>query len=282
MNCDIRHSIVIAAAPEVVSAALSEPRQLARWWTREVSLADDLVRLDWSRQGWRVELSIDEGADHQLVCWRCHDSNMLDTDAWKGTVMRFELRSISQGTQVDFVQSGYRDSPCRRPARGAGVSFSAAASNAMWKPAKARRRPICRYPSCQRRTRTPRAKGGSGEPQHRSTRCVDHGQQRADLKLGEVSIDPVRVEQEQPTKRLRRLPNGCSRRFASPPAVISRSWPSLRLQVGSDAQRHRRHRVLRYVTGCCNSTICACGADACRAESRQLMPCAVDPSRLRW
>ncbi|MEF9420063.1 MULTISPECIES: SRPBCC family protein [Xanthomonas] len=113
MNCEIRHSIVIAAAPEVVSAALSEPRQLARWWTREVSLADDLVRLDWSRQGWRVELSIDEGADHQLVCWRCHDSNMLDTDAWKGTVMRFELRSISQGTQVDFVQSGYRDSPCK-------------------------------------------------------------------------------------------------------------------------------------------------------------------------
>ncbi|MBV6885629.1 SRPBCC family protein [Xanthomonas euvesicatoria] len=113
MNCEIRHSIVIAAAPEVVCAALSEPRQLARWWTREVSLADDLVRLDWSRQGWRVELSIDEGADHQLVCWRCHDSNMLDTDAWKGTVMRFELRSISQGTQVDFVQSGYRDSPCK-------------------------------------------------------------------------------------------------------------------------------------------------------------------------
>lgn len=67
MNCEIRHSIVIAAAPEVVCAALSEPRQLARWWTREVSLADDLVRLDWSRQGWRVELSIDEGADHQLV-----------------------------------------------------------------------------------------------------------------------------------------------------------------------------------------------------------------------
>ncbi len=119
MDCEIRHSTVIAAAPEVVSAALSEPRQLAHWWTREVSLAGDLVRLYWSRQGWRVELSIDAGANHQLVCWRCHDSNMRDTDAWKGTVMRFELRPTSQGTQIDFVQSGYRDSPCKEAcARG--------------------------------------------------------------------------------------------------------------------------------------------------------------------
>lgn len=119
MNREIRHSIVIAAAPEVVSAALSEPRQLARWWTREVSLGNGRVRLDWSRQGWRVELSIDEGADHRLVCWRCHDSNMLDSDAWKGTVMRFELHSTSQGTQVGFVQSGYRESPCKEAcARG--------------------------------------------------------------------------------------------------------------------------------------------------------------------
>ncbi|KQQ82511.1 ATPase [Xanthomonas sp. Leaf131] len=119
MNREIRHSIVIAAAPEVVSAALSEPMQLARWWTREVSLTNDRVRLDWSRQGWRVELSIDDGADHRLVCWRCHDSNMLDSDAWKGTVMRFELHSTSQGTQLEFVQSGYRESPCKEAcARG--------------------------------------------------------------------------------------------------------------------------------------------------------------------
>ncbi|MCL1500798.1 ATPase [Xanthomonas nasturtii] len=119
MNREIRHSVVIAAAPEVVSAALSEPRQFTGWWTREVSLIDDLVRLDWRQQGWRVELRIDEGADHRLVSWRCHDSNMLDSDAWKGTVMRFELRPTSQGTQVDFVQSGYRDSPCKEAcARG--------------------------------------------------------------------------------------------------------------------------------------------------------------------
>ncbi|WOB51287.1 SRPBCC domain-containing protein [Xanthomonas hydrangeae] len=119
MNREIRHSIVIAAAPEVVSAALSEPRQLARWWTREVSLGNGRVRLEWSRQGWRVELSIDDGADHRLVCWRCHESNMLDSDAWKGTVMRFELHSTSQGTQLEFVQSGYRESPCKEAcARG--------------------------------------------------------------------------------------------------------------------------------------------------------------------
>ncbi|MCC4616621.1 SRPBCC domain-containing protein [Xanthomonas campestris pv. asclepiadis] len=113
MNRAIRYSIVIAAAPEVVCVALSEPVRLACWWTREVSLVENRVRLDWSRQGWRVELSIDDGADYRLVLWRCHASNMLDTDAWKGTVMRFDLHSTSQGTQVEFEHSGYRDSPCK-------------------------------------------------------------------------------------------------------------------------------------------------------------------------
>ncbi|MCC4634434.1 SRPBCC domain-containing protein [Xanthomonas dyei] len=112
MNREIRHSIVIAAAPEVVSAALSEPVQLARWWTREVQPADDCVRLDWSSHGWQVVLRIDEGADHRLVRWRCERSNMRDTAAWEGTVMRFDLISTSEGTRVEFVQSGYRDSPC--------------------------------------------------------------------------------------------------------------------------------------------------------------------------
>lgn len=112
MNREIRHSIVIAAAPEVVSAALSEPTQLARWWTREVRLVDGRVCLDWSGHGWQVELRIDDGADHRLVCWHCERSNMLDTLAWEGTVMRFDLISTSQGTRVEFVQSGYRESPC--------------------------------------------------------------------------------------------------------------------------------------------------------------------------
>ena len=70
------------------------------------------VCLDWSGHGWQVELRIDGGADHRQVCWRCERSNMLDTTAWEGTVMRFDLLSTSDGTRLDFVQSGYRDSPC--------------------------------------------------------------------------------------------------------------------------------------------------------------------------
>ncbi|MCC4589419.1 SRPBCC domain-containing protein [Xanthomonas sp. NCPPB 1067] len=112
MTREIRHRFVIAAAPEVVSAALSEPAQLGRWWTREVRQVEDRVCLGWSGHGWQVELRIDEDADHRQVCWRCARSNMLDTDAWEGTVLRFDLISTSEGTQVEFVQSGYRDSPC--------------------------------------------------------------------------------------------------------------------------------------------------------------------------
>ncbi|WDM67506.1 MULTISPECIES: SRPBCC family protein [Xanthomonas] len=112
MTHEIRHRIVIAAAPEVVSAALSEPAKLGCWWTREVHQVDGGVCLGWSGHGWQVALRIDAGADHRQVCWRCERSNMLDTDAWEGTVLRFDLLSVSEGTQLDFVQSGYRDSPC--------------------------------------------------------------------------------------------------------------------------------------------------------------------------
>lgn len=234
MNCEIRHSTVIAAAPEVVSAALSEPRQLAHWWTREVSLADDLVRLYWSRQGWRVELSIDAGANHQLVCWCCHDSNMRDTDAWKGTVMRFELRPTSQGTQIDFVQSGYRDSPCKEAcARGWRFSW-ASASNAMWKPARARPRPIWPCPKRWSNTRTARAERGSDECWRRSTHWVDRRRQRLALTHSGLSTHRARDEYVRLTKLLRKLPSGRSRPSVSPHRRhLQRCWPSPCIQLAA-------------------------------------------------
>ncbi|KAB7768867.1 SRPBCC family protein [Xanthomonas maliensis] len=109
---EIRHSSIIAAAPEVVSAALTEPAQLARWWTREVRREGQQIRLDWPHHGWWAELILDAGADHRLACWRCRRADLFDSTAWAGTVLRFALVSIGQGTRVDLVHS----SDCAIPA----------------------------------------------------------------------------------------------------------------------------------------------------------------------
>lgn len=47
----------------------------------------------------------------KYVQWRCIQSNMQNTDAWKDTVLRFDIESQSAGCTLRFEQIGYKDSP---------------------------------------------------------------------------------------------------------------------------------------------------------------------------
>lgn len=108
----IRHQFEIAAAPEVVASALTEPEHLARWWTREAVGADGHVRLDWSAHGWCVELDVLHEPERRRVVWHCTRSNLLDSNAWTGTSMSFGLQPTARGTRIDFSHEDYPDSPC--------------------------------------------------------------------------------------------------------------------------------------------------------------------------
>lgn len=113
MTRPIRHRFQIAAAPEVVASALTEPAHMAQWWTREAEGGNGHVRLDWSAHGWRVELDVLHETDRRRVVWYCTRSNLLDSDAWTGSSICFELQPTADGTQLDFSHEDYPQSPCQ-------------------------------------------------------------------------------------------------------------------------------------------------------------------------
>jgi len=112
MAREIRHQVLIAAAPEVIAAALTEALHLTRWWTREASVEGRRARADWSGHGWCVELDMLNDPERRRVVWHCIRSNLLGTHAWEGSTICFELTPIAQGTQLDFSHLDYPESPC--------------------------------------------------------------------------------------------------------------------------------------------------------------------------
>ena len=113
MSPSIHHQFQIAAAPEVVASALTEPAHMARWWTREAEGEGGHVQLDWSAHGWQVELDVLHEPERRRVVWHCTRSNLLDSEAWTGSSMCFELHPTASGTRLEFSHLDYRESPCR-------------------------------------------------------------------------------------------------------------------------------------------------------------------------
>lgn len=111
MTKDILHTFLIHAAPQAIADALTQEKHIQNWWTREASIRDGKAELGWSGHGWSVELVIAREGDERVL-WTCRRSNMMNTDAWEGTTIAFVLTPQSDGTRVDFAQTGYRDSPC--------------------------------------------------------------------------------------------------------------------------------------------------------------------------
>ncbi|KRG37696.1 ATPase [Stenotrophomonas panacihumi] len=123
MTHALRQQIHIAAAPEVVATALTQPVHMAQWWTREAEGEGRHVRLDWSAHGWRVELDVLHDVDRRRVVWHCTQSNMLDSPAWVGSSMCFELHPTASGTRVDFSHLDYPDAPCKDTCEGGWAFF---------------------------------------------------------------------------------------------------------------------------------------------------------------
>lgn len=112
MTKDILHAFQIDTKPERVAEALLDPAQIADWWTREVETQDDQIVLGWSGHGFEVAIRPEFHAQAQCIVWHCTRSNMLQTDAWVGSTVVFQLSPLDGGTHIDFAHTGYKDSPC--------------------------------------------------------------------------------------------------------------------------------------------------------------------------
>ena len=103
---DILHKITIAAPPEKVYAALTEPLGLAGWWTENVRAEPKVGSIARFRFGEESgpDMEILDLRPSKLVHWRCVAKTTGSKDEWIGTEIFFELEPDGQGTILRFSQ----------------------------------------------------------------------------------------------------------------------------------------------------------------------------------
>jgi uncharacterized protein YndB with AHSA1/START domain len=103
----IAHEIRIRASAGAVYDALTDPRQLARWWipdTRGVSRAGQQLQFWFSSEGCQI-VRVAELRPERVVRWRVPDD---DGSEWAGTQIEFALQQGDGHTRVIFRHSGWQ------------------------------------------------------------------------------------------------------------------------------------------------------------------------------
>ena len=100
--------LAIAAAPELVWAALTQPDEIGHWWTNDLNATSEVGSLaefrfgEWGDFVLRFEVAeLDEGSK---VHWISRLSPMAQ---WVGTSVTWQLTPIQSGTQVVFTHDGF-------------------------------------------------------------------------------------------------------------------------------------------------------------------------------
>ena len=101
---DILHRIAIRSTPEKIFHALTDPRQLAGWWTRQTTSRGDNLRFTFDDRGFN-EMAVVETLPAKRVAWRCIDG----APEWIGTSITFDLKEEPGATVVLFAQRGWKE-----------------------------------------------------------------------------------------------------------------------------------------------------------------------------
>jgi uncharacterized protein YndB with AHSA1/START domain len=108
---NISHELTISAPPAQVFAALTEQRQVRRWWTPDAFLdpvTGSRARFEWRSHGWTLVVEITRLEPGRLIEWRVLDSNLHGIDEWNDMTIRFELKPKGESTtQLAFSQGPY-------------------------------------------------------------------------------------------------------------------------------------------------------------------------------
>lgn len=99
---DIKHSIPIAARPDIVYPLVATAKGFAQWWAEDVS-EPGIVELGFFNRTtvYRVRLQVDTAPTHAE--WRCESG-----DEWNSTSLRFRLEPAKPGTLLRFAHAGWR------------------------------------------------------------------------------------------------------------------------------------------------------------------------------
>ena len=122
----IENTFSYKCPPDKLYGALTSQLGIRNWWTDKCDIEateKSEAHFYWNPKGWIVKMQIAMLSQNTLVKWHCIDSNMQDTDAWKGSEVLFQISSEGSDTSVlRFLHSGYKSSPCFQEC-AAGWSF---------------------------------------------------------------------------------------------------------------------------------------------------------------
>jgi uncharacterized protein YndB with AHSA1/START domain len=100
---DIRHSLQIAASPEVVYALVSRAAGLAQWWAADVTESDGKLELGSFNRSTVYRLTPIVETPHSRFEWLCETGQ-----EWSGTQLQLHLVTAGNGTLVRFTHADWQ------------------------------------------------------------------------------------------------------------------------------------------------------------------------------
>lgn len=98
---------IIAAAPQRVYNALTQPEEIGHWWTNDLNVTPEVGSLaefrfgEWGDFVMRFEVAKLE--QYERVCWIFR----FGPPTWNGTSITWQLAPVQNGTTLLFTQDGF-------------------------------------------------------------------------------------------------------------------------------------------------------------------------------
>ena len=108
MSCEINHQIGVKASPEAIYQALTEPKQLAQWWTSDTRGSGTKVgdTLEFRFGVFCQKFQVKALKPGRLVAWQAPPGQ--GADEWERTEITFDISPDDQQTYIWFRHSGWR------------------------------------------------------------------------------------------------------------------------------------------------------------------------------
>ena len=102
---EIRHNVVIKAAPEKIYEAVTTQEGLASWWAKQTIAKPETGFVNIFTFGtFRNEMKVTNLVPNKKVEWQCISS----IEEWIGTNISFDLEEKDGRTILRFAHSGWR------------------------------------------------------------------------------------------------------------------------------------------------------------------------------
>jgi uncharacterized protein YndB with AHSA1/START domain len=104
---ELRHQILIKAAPAKVYAAIATQAGLAGWWTADSKTEDKVggrAEFGFDKRGTVFHMKIEKLEPGKHLAWSCHG----DPPEWDGTTLTWELSPQGESTTLRFTHGNWK------------------------------------------------------------------------------------------------------------------------------------------------------------------------------